>query len=136
MIDWAAYTRYWFGLPGDRCPTSQTVRPSGVTSAMMNTRQQRSARSGCRSPRTCWSSRSWSRSASTAARGGALLSGDVIVSTVLSLPTVGPVLLQSLLSEDLYLASTIFLWLGMLTVIGTLISDLLLAVTDPRIRLS
>ena len=65
-----------------------------------------------------------------------MLSGDVIVSTVLSLPTVGPVLLQSLLSEDLYLASTIFLWLGMLTVIGTLISDLLLAVTDPRIRLS
>ena len=66
----------------------------------------------------------------------ALLSGDVIVSTMLSLPTVGPVLLQSLLSEDLYLASTIFLWLGMLTVIGTLISDLLLAITDPRIRLS
>jgi len=65
-----------------------------------------------------------------------LLSGDVIVSTVLSLPTVGPVLLQAILSEDLYLASTIFLWLGMLTVIGTLISDLLLAVTDPRIRLS
>ena len=65
-----------------------------------------------------------------------LLSGDVIVSTVLSLPTVGPVLLQAILSEDLYLASTIFLWLGMLTVIGTLISDLLLAITDPRIRLS
>ena len=65
-----------------------------------------------------------------------LLGGDVIVSTVLSLPTVGPVLLQAVLSEDLYLASTIFLWLGMLTVIGTLVSDLLLVVADPRIRLS
>ncbi len=65
-----------------------------------------------------------------------LLSGDVIVSTVLSLPTVGPVLLQAILSEDLYLASVILLWLGMLTVIGTFISDLLLAVTDPRIRLT
>lgn len=64
-----------------------------------------------------------------------LLSGDVIVGQVLSLPTVGPVLLQAVLSEDLYLAATVFLWLGMLTVIGTFISDLLLTVVDPRIRL-
>ena len=64
-----------------------------------------------------------------------LLSGDVIVGQVLSLPTVGPVLLQAVLSEDLYLAATVFLWLGMLTVIGTFISDLMLAVTDPRIRM-
>ena len=64
-----------------------------------------------------------------------LLSGDVIVGQVLSLPTVGPVLLQAVLSEDLYLAATVFLWLGMLTVIGTFISDLLLTVIDPRIRM-
>ena len=64
-----------------------------------------------------------------------LLSGDVIVGQVLSLPTVGPVLLQAVLSEDLYLAATVFLWLGMLTVIGTLVSDLLLVVVDPRIRM-
>ena len=64
-----------------------------------------------------------------------LLSGDVIVGQVLSLPTVGPVLLQAVLSEDLYLAATVFLWLGMLTVIGTFISDLLLTVVDPRIRM-
>ena len=63
-----------------------------------------------------------------------LISGSVIVSVVLSLPTVGPVLLQSLLTQDLFLASTIILFLGMLTVIGTLLSDLLLVLIDPRIR--
>ena len=64
-----------------------------------------------------------------------LLSGSVIVSVVLSLPTLGPTLLKSLLNEDLFLAATIMLLLGLLTVIGTLISDILLVFFDPRIKL-
>ena len=63
-----------------------------------------------------------------------LLSGSVVVSVVLSLPTLGPVLLKALLSEDLFLAATIVLMLGVLTVIGTLISDILLVLFDSRIR--
>ena len=63
-----------------------------------------------------------------------LLSGSVIVSVVLSLPTLGPILLESLLGEDMYLAATIVLMMGMLTVIGTLISDILLVLFDPRIK--
>ena len=63
-----------------------------------------------------------------------LFSGSVIVSVVLSLPTLGPVLLTALLQEDLFLAATIMVLLGMLTVVGTLISDVLLVVVDPRIR--
>ena len=65
----------------------------------------------------------------------ALISGSVIVSAVLGLPTVGPILLQSLLGEDMFLAGTIILFLGLLTVVGTLLSDLLLVLIDPRIRL-
>lgn len=64
-----------------------------------------------------------------------LLSGSVIVSVVLSLPTLGPVLLRSLIVQDLFLASAIVLMLGILTVIGTLISDILLVLFDPRIKL-
>ena len=64
-----------------------------------------------------------------------LISGSVIVSAVLSLPTVGPLLLQALLNEDMFLAGVIILFLGLLTIIGTLLSDLLLVVIDPRIRL-
>ncbi len=63
-----------------------------------------------------------------------MLSGSVIVSVVLSLPTLGPILLESLLAEDMYLAATIVLMMGMLTVIGTLISDILLVIFDPRIQ--
>ena len=63
-----------------------------------------------------------------------LLSGSVIVSVVLSLPTLGPILLQAVLGEDMYLAATIVLMMGMLTVIGTLISDILLVIFDPRIK--
>jgi peptide/nickel transport system permease protein len=66
----------------------------------------------------------------------ALISGSVIVSVVLSLPTVGPILLQSLLSEDMFLAGTIILFLGLLTIVGTLLSDILLVVLDPRIRIA
>jgi peptide/nickel transport system permease protein len=64
-----------------------------------------------------------------------MVSGSVIISVVLSLPTVGPLLLRSLLSQDMLLASTIILLLGILTVAGTLLSDLLLMWIDPRIRL-
>ncbi|MCC9074607.1 ABC transporter permease [Litorilinea aerophila] len=64
-----------------------------------------------------------------------LVSGSVIVSVVLSLPTVGPVLLRSLLSQDMFLAGAIILLIGVMTVIGTLLSDILLALIDPRVRL-
>lgn len=63
-----------------------------------------------------------------------VVSGSIIVSVVLSLPTVGPLLLRSLVSQDMLLASTIILLLGVLTVLGTFISDLLLMWIDPRIR--
>jgi peptide/nickel transport system permease protein len=65
-----------------------------------------------------------------------MLSGSVIISLVMSLPTIGPLLLRALQAQDMFLASTITLMLGVLTVIGTLISDLLLAWLDPRIRLT
>ena len=65
----------------------------------------------------------------------ALVSGSTIVAVVLSLPTTGPILLRSLLSQDMYLAGSFIFMLSALTVIGTLISDLLLAWLDPRIRL-
>ena len=64
-----------------------------------------------------------------------LVSGGVIVSVVLSLPTVGPLLLRALLAQDMYLAGTIVLMLGTMTVIGTLLSDILLVLLDPRIRM-
>ena len=64
-----------------------------------------------------------------------LISGSIIVSVVLSLPTVGPLLLRALLTQDMFLAGTIVLALGVLTVIGTLLSDLMLVMVDPRIRL-
>ncbi|MEA2773637.1 MAG: peptide/nickel transport system permease protein [Acetobacteraceae bacterium] len=64
-----------------------------------------------------------------------VVSGSVIVSLVLGLPTVGPVLYKSLVAQDLFLAGSIVLMLGILTVIGTLLSDLLLVAIDPRIRL-
>ena len=64
-----------------------------------------------------------------------LVSGSVIVSVVMSLPTVGPVLVSALQSQDQFLSGFILLFVAMLTLIGMLISDLLLAVLDPRIRL-
>jgi peptide/nickel transport system permease protein len=63
-----------------------------------------------------------------------IVSGSVIVSLVLGLPTVGPLLLRSLLAQDMFLAGAIVLMLGVMTVIGTLISDLLLMWIDPRVR--
>jgi peptide/nickel transport system permease protein len=65
-----------------------------------------------------------------------LVSGAVITSVVLSLPTTGPLLLKALMSQDMYLAGAFILLLSTLTVIGMLISDILLAWLDPRIRLS
>ena len=63
-----------------------------------------------------------------------LLSGAAITSVVLSLPTTGPLLLESLKNQDMYLAGSFLMMLSTLTVIGTLISDILLAAVDPRIR--
>lgn len=63
-----------------------------------------------------------------------LVSGAAIVSVVLSLPTTGPLLLRSLMSQDMFLAGSFILMTSVLTVIGTLISDILLAWLDPRIR--
>jgi peptide/nickel transport system permease protein len=64
-----------------------------------------------------------------------IVSGSIIVSLVLSLPTVGPLLLKALIAQDMFLAGTIVLMLGVMTVLGTLISDILLVWIDPRIRL-
>lgn len=64
-----------------------------------------------------------------------LVSGSIIVSLVLGLPTVGPLLLQALLAQDMYLAGAIVLLLGVLTVAGTLVSDLVLMWVEPRLRL-
>ena len=63
-----------------------------------------------------------------------LVSGEVMVSLVLGLPTIAPLLLKALQSQDMYLASGILLILSVLTVVGTLVSDILLAIVDPRIR--
>lgn len=64
----------------------------------------------------------------------ALISGEAIVAVVLNLPTTGPLLVQSLISQDMYLAGSLIMLLSVLTVIGMLLSDLLLAWVDPRIR--
>ena len=63
-----------------------------------------------------------------------VISGSVIVSVVLSLPTMGPMLLGALKTQDVNLAATFLMFVAVLTVIGMLISDLLLAALDPRIR--
>ncbi|MBT5793483.1 MAG: ABC transporter permease, partial [Deltaproteobacteria bacterium] len=57
------------------------------------------------------------------------------VATVMNLPTIGPMLLRALISQDMYLAGTIILIYMILAIIGTLISDILLAWLDPRIRM-
>lgn len=63
-----------------------------------------------------------------------LVSGEIIVAVVMNLPTTGPLLLRALLVQDMYLAGSLILVVSLLTVIGTLISDVLLAWVDPRIR--
>ena len=64
-----------------------------------------------------------------------MISGSAIVSVVMSLPTSGPMLVHALQSQDQYLAGSFLLFLSCLTVIGMFVSDILLAVLDPRIRL-
>lgn len=64
----------------------------------------------------------------------AVVGGELVVSKVLNLPTVGPVILEATLAQDMYLAGAFVLLLSALTLIGTLISDILLAWLDPRIR--
>jgi peptide/nickel transport system permease protein len=64
-----------------------------------------------------------------------MVSGAVIVSVVLSLPTTGPMLLDALRSQDMFLAGSFLMFLAMLTVIGVFVSDVLLGLLDPRIRL-
>ncbi|MGQ9629326.1 MAG: ABC transporter permease [bacterium] len=63
-----------------------------------------------------------------------IVSGEALASIVLNVPTTGPLLLEALKTQDMYLAGSFILILSTLTVIGTLISDLLLAYIDPRIR--
>lgn len=63
-----------------------------------------------------------------------IVSGATITAVVLGLPTVGPMLLKSLLNQDMYLAGSLVLFLTFLTLIGSLISDMLLLAIDPRIR--
>jgi len=63
-----------------------------------------------------------------------IIGGEVLVSMVMNIPTVGPVLFTALMNQDMYLAGSIIFILSILTVIGTLISDILLVWLDPRIR--
>jgi peptide/nickel transport system permease protein len=65
----------------------------------------------------------------------ALISGSAITSIVLNLQTTGPLLYRSLQSQDMYLAGSLILLVSVLTIIGTLVSDILLAWIDPRIQL-
>ncbi|MED5408894.1 MAG: ABC transporter permease, partial [Pseudomonadota bacterium] len=64
-----------------------------------------------------------------------IISGAEVTAVVLSLPTTGPLLIASLQSQDMYLAGSFLMFLVILTVLGVLVSDLLLAILDPRIRL-
>ncbi len=64
-----------------------------------------------------------------------LFSGSLIVATVMNLPNIGPLLLRALTQRDMYLSGSILLIYCLLTIIGTLISDILLALVDPRIRI-
>jgi peptide/nickel transport system permease protein len=63
-----------------------------------------------------------------------IISGETITSVVLGLPTTGPLFLRALLSQDMYLAGSFILMLAVMTMIGVLVSDILLAWSDPRIR--
>ena len=65
-----------------------------------------------------------------------IFSGSVIVAVVLSLPTLGPLLFSALKNEDMFVSGTIVLIIGALTVLGMLLSDILLMIVDPRIRLT
>jgi peptide/nickel transport system permease protein len=64
-----------------------------------------------------------------------LFSGSLIVATVMNLPNIGPLLLRALINQDMYLAGGILLIYSFLTIVGTLLSDVALAMMDPRIRM-
>jgi len=64
-----------------------------------------------------------------------LISGSTIIAIVLSLPTLGPLLLEAIMMEDVFLAGFVILMLGILTIVGVLISDIMLVVVDPRIKM-
>ncbi len=64
----------------------------------------------------------------------AIVSGGTITAVVLDLPTTGPLLLSALINQDMYLAGTFVMFLSILTVVGTFLSDILLVSIDPRIR--
>jgi peptide/nickel transport system permease protein len=64
-----------------------------------------------------------------------LISGGAITAVILSLPTVGPLMLEAFRSEDMYLAGSMLMVLSFLGIFGTLVSDLLLLALDPRIRM-
>ncbi|HRU94375.1 MAG TPA: ABC transporter permease [Anaerolineae bacterium] len=64
-----------------------------------------------------------------------IVAGDALVATVLNLPTVGPLFVQALKSQDMFLAGTVLVFIVLMTMIGSLIGDLTLAALDPRIRL-
>jgi peptide/nickel transport system permease protein len=64
-----------------------------------------------------------------------LFSGSLIVATVMNLPNIGPLLLRALVNQDMYLAGGILLIYSFLTIVGTLLSDIALAMMDPRIRM-
>ena len=64
-----------------------------------------------------------------------VISGAEVVGVVLSLPTTGPMMLSALQSQDMYLAGSFLMFLSTLTVVGVLVSDIALAMLDPRIRL-
>ena len=63
-----------------------------------------------------------------------VIGSQTIAAIVLNLPTLGPLMFQALLTQDMYLAGSIVLFLCTLTVVGTFVSDVLLALIDPRIR--
>ena len=65
----------------------------------------------------------------------ALISGGTITAIVLGLPTAGPMLLRALITQDTFLTATLLMFVSTLTVIGTTVSDILLVILDPRIRM-
>jgi peptide/nickel transport system permease protein len=65
-----------------------------------------------------------------------IFSGQVITAIVLSLPTIGPLLLAALVAQDMFLAGSLVMVTALLTLIGTFISDILLIAVDPRIRMA
>ena len=64
-----------------------------------------------------------------------LISGSVLISTILALPTAGPMFLRALQTQDMYLAGTFLMFMAIMLLAGNLLSDILLAIVDPRIRL-